>query len=68
MAFSRKRVVKFIKKVSRIVVAEMNMGQYFLEVDRVAGKHTKVEKYTRVNGELITPEEIISFVKEVQNA
>lgn len=62
---AEKELIELSKKVDRIVVAEMNMGQYFLEVDRVAGKHTKVEKYARVNGELITPEEIISFVKEV---
>lgn len=65
---AEEQLLNLSKKVKHIVVAEMNMGQYFLEVDRVAGKHTKVEKYTRVNGELITPEEIISFVKEVQNA
>ncbi|MDR7856178.1 2-oxoacid:acceptor oxidoreductase subunit alpha [Tissierella sp.] len=62
---AEKQLINLSKKVKRIVVVEMNMGQYFLEVDRVAGKYTKVEKYNRVNGELITPEEIISFVKEV---
>lgn len=62
---AEKELIELSKKVNRIVVAEMNMGQYFLEVDRVAGKYTKVEKYGRVNGELITPEEIISFIKEV---
>lgn len=62
---AEEQLLDLSKKVNRIVVAEMNMGQYFLEVDRVAGKHTKVEKYCRVNGELITPEEIISFIKEV---
>lgn len=58
------QLIELSKKVKRIVVVEMNMGQYFLEVDRVAGKHTKVEKYGRLNGELITPEEIVSFIKE----
>lgn len=62
---AEKELIELSKKVDRIIVAEMNMGQYFLEVDRIAGKHTKVEKYGRVNGELITPEEIISFIKEV---
>ena len=45
----------------------MNLGQYFIEVDRVAGKNVKVDKYGRVSGELITPEEIVNFIKEVQN-
>jgi 2-oxoglutarate ferredoxin oxidoreductase subunit alpha len=62
---AEKELTELSKRVDRIIVAEMNMGQYFLEVDRIAGKHTKVEKYGRVNGELITPEEIISFIKEV---
>ena len=46
---------------------EMNMGQYFLEVDRVAGKKVQVDKYGKVNGELIKPEEIVDFIKEVRN-
>lgn len=63
--FAEKQLVQLAKKVKRIVVVEMNLGQYFLEVDRVAKKYTEVEKYGRVHGELITPEEIISFIKEV---
>jgi 2-oxoglutarate ferredoxin oxidoreductase subunit alpha len=63
-----KQLTELSKKVKRIVVAEMNAGQYFLEVDRIAGKHTLVEKYSKVNGEIILPEEIISCVKEGYNA
>lgn len=65
---AEKELETLSKKVKKIVVVEMNLGQYFLEVSRVAGRNTLVEKYNRVNGELITPEEIISFVKEVKNA
>ena len=60
-----KPLVELAKKVSRIVVVEMNLGQYYLEVDRVAGKYTKVDRFGRVNGDLITPQEIVDFVKEV---
>lgn len=63
-----KQLIELSKQVSRIIVVEMNAGQFFLEVDRIAGKYTKVEKYGRVNGELITVEEIVTFVKEGQNA
>lgn len=59
-----KELKELSEKVKRIIVVEMNAGQYFLEVDRIAGKKTEVEKYGRVNGELITPKEIISLVKE----
>ena len=44
-----KPLVELAKKVSRIVVVEMNLGQYYLEVDRVAGKYTKVDRFGRVN-------------------
>lgn len=61
---AQKQIEKIGKMAKRISVIEMNMGQYYLEVDRIAGKFTKVDKYNRVHGELITPEEIISFIKE----
>ncbi len=63
-----KKLIELSKKVNRIVVVEMNAGQYFLEVDRIAGKNTQVEKYGRLNGEIITPDEIISVIKEGHNA
>lgn len=61
---AQNQIEKIAKNVKRISVIEMNMGQYFLEVGRIAGKYTIVDKYGRVHGELITPEEIISFIKE----
>lgn len=64
---AEKQLKELSKKVKNIVVVEMNMGQYFIEVDRVAGKNAKVDKYGKLNGELITPEEIVDFIKEVQN-
>ena len=64
---AEKELKELSKKVKQIVVVEMNMGQYFIEVDRVAGKNVKVDKYGKVNGELITPEEIVDFIKEVKN-
>ena len=59
------QIRKLAKKVKKIIVVEMNLGQYYLEVDRIANKLTEVHKYGRVNGELITPDEIISYIKEV---
>lgn len=63
-----KQLFELSKKVKRIIVVEMNAGQYFLEVDRVAGKNALVEKLGKVNGEIILPDEIISVVKEGYNA
>lgn len=65
---AEKELTELSKKVKRIVVVEMNLGQYYLAVDRVAGRYTKVEKYGRVNGDLITPQEIVDFIKEVYYA
>ena len=62
-----KQLIELSKKVKRIVVVEMNAGQYFLEVDRIASKNTLVEKFGKVNGEIISPEEIITLVKEGYN-
>lgn len=57
-----KQISSLGKKVKEIYVAEMNLGQYFYEVERVAGKDCKVNKITKVTGELITPNEIIEAI------
>ena len=47
--------------ISRIIVPELNLGQYRLEVERIAASidpRPKVIGVNRVDGELITPEEI----------
>ncbi|NLW40087.1 MAG: 2-oxoacid:acceptor oxidoreductase subunit alpha [Tissierellia bacterium] len=59
---AEKQIEELAKRVRSITVVEMNLGQYFEVIDRIAGKHTKVVKYGRVNGELINPKEIIAFI------
>jgi 2-oxoglutarate ferredoxin oxidoreductase subunit alpha len=63
-----KQLLEIAMKVKKIYVVELNAGQYFLEVDRIAGRHTQVGKYGKINGDIITPEEIVAVVKEDQNA
>lgn len=63
--FLEKQVMDVAKKASKIIVVEMNLGQYSLEVERVANKFTEVYSFGRMNGELITPNEILAKVKEV---
>lgn len=63
--FLNDQIEEIAKKVDNIVVVEMNLGQYYQEVDRFAKKFTNVHSYGRVHGELITPDEIIAKVKEV---
>lgn len=48
---------------SRIVVAEMNLGQMAGEVERALGKDKHVRTWLKANGETITPEEIYSALQ-----
>lgn len=63
--FLDKQVTELSKKVDNIIVAEMNLGQYVYEVERVGNKHAEISKYCKANGELITPDEILTKIKEV---
>jgi len=54
-----------LRKARAAIVAEMNQGQLILEVDRVNRSHTKVVPAQRYDGEMITPAEIMSVLKEV---
>ncbi|WP_313345597.1 2-oxoacid:acceptor oxidoreductase subunit alpha [Sedimentibacter sp.] len=60
--FIEKQIKSVSEKVKEIYVAEMNLGQYSLEVERAACKNCTVNKINKVNGELITPQEIIDAV------
>lgn len=60
--FLEKQISQVAEKAKEIYVAEMNLGQYFIEVDRVAGKKCPVKKISKINGELITPQEITNAV------
>jgi 2-oxoglutarate ferredoxin oxidoreductase subunit alpha len=46
----------------RVVVAEMNLGQLSLEVERVVGTR-KVRRVLRADGELIHPDEIVEAIR-----
>lgn len=62
--FLNKEMTELSKKVKTMYVAEMNMGQYVLEVERVCGNNCEVKLISKVNGVLFTPNEIIDAVKE----
>lgn len=63
--FPEKALENLSKKVKKFIVAEMNYGQIFLEVDRACKKNAQVEGLFKVNGDMITPAEIVNKVKEV---
>ncbi len=56
--FPRHVVENVLKQCRFVLVPEMNMGQISREVKRVNQFGTHVEKYNRIDGQLITPDEI----------
>ena len=56
-----KLLIDEIAKVSRVIVVEMNLGQYVREVERFSGA-TAVEFFGKMDGELISPDEIIRVI------
>ncbi len=63
--FPEEKVKQLSEKARRIIVPEMNLGQYIYEVERVAGGRCRVEGINRADGDIITPEEILDKVKGV---
>ena len=60
--FPEAAVEELADSVERIIVPEMNLGQIALEVERVAGRK-KVVRVNRANGEMVTPDMILSAVE-----
>lgn len=56
-------IERIVKKFEKIMVCELNMGQYLEEVQRVS-KRSDLISLHKANGRPITPDEIIAKVKE----
>ncbi len=59
------KLAEISKKFDKILVAEMNLGQYVQEVQRIVKSNSEVYHIGRANGEVTTPSEIVNKVKEV---
>ncbi len=46
----------------KLVVPEMNLGQFVLEVRRIVGREMTIDQVNRTDGEPITPDQIIAAV------
>jgi 2-oxoglutarate ferredoxin oxidoreductase subunit alpha len=57
--FPRRALEPVAQKVEKFIVPEMNMGQISREVLRVNAGRAKVVKVNRIDGEMLTPQEII---------
>jgi 2-oxoglutarate ferredoxin oxidoreductase subunit alpha len=63
--FPEDEVLEMSRKVKAVVVAEMNLGQMAREVERAGKCNAAVHRLNRVDGEPITPMQIVDKVKEV---
>lgn len=63
--FPEEKVLELGKQAKAIIVAEMNLGQLVLEVERVVKNEAEVCHIGRANGEVLTPDEIMNKVEEV---
>lgn len=63
--FAEKRVAELGERFDNIVVAELNLGQYVYEVDRVVRGTAKVTHVGKADGDVLTPSEIAEKVREV---
>ncbi|MGV8074364.1 MAG: 2-oxoacid:acceptor oxidoreductase subunit alpha [Syntrophobacteraceae bacterium] len=52
----------FLGKVKAVLIPELNMGQVSREVERLNNGRTRVEKLSRIDGTLISPDEILQNI------
>jgi 2-oxoglutarate ferredoxin oxidoreductase subunit alpha len=57
-------VAQAAERAQRVIVAEMNLGQIALEVERVAGRG-KVMRVGRADGHIVTPDQILDAMRAV---
>jgi len=60
--FPEEIVAQAAEYVQRVVVAEMNLGQIALEVERIVGRN-KVLRVGRADGQIVTPDQIVDAMR-----
>ena len=63
--FPEEEVEALASRVRGIIVPELSLGQIVLEVDRCAKGRCRVDGIFRVDGDPITPDQILEKIKEV---
>ncbi|MBN2705142.1 MAG: 2-oxoacid:acceptor oxidoreductase subunit alpha [Deltaproteobacteria bacterium] len=61
--FPRFALERYLPQLKTILIPELNLGQIYREILRVNAGQAVIEKLNRVNGTVITPDEIIKAVK-----
>jgi len=62
--FPERELLELSKRVKRIIVVEHNYGQLVLEVERIIKNNCALDFIGRVNGTVITPEDILQKLEE----
>ncbi|MBI5197459.1 MAG: 2-oxoacid:acceptor oxidoreductase subunit alpha, partial [Nitrospirae bacterium] len=57
-----KAIREAAREVKRVIVPELNMGQYILEVRRVLGPAVDLVGVNKMNTTLLSPEEILAKI------
>jgi 2-oxoglutarate ferredoxin oxidoreductase subunit alpha len=55
-----KAIQSAMEGITKIIVPEMNMGQYILEIERLAPRHASVVGVSKMDTTLVSPQEILS--------
>ncbi len=55
-------ILKAAQGKRKVVVPEMNLGQYVLEIRRILGRDIPITQVNRTDGEPITPDQIMAAV------
>ena len=63
--FPAKQVAEIAAKAKHIIVAEMNYGQYVIEVERAVAGKVPVTLQAKYNSEPITPDEMLAKIESV---
>ncbi len=63
--FDEDTVSELAARAQGFIVPEMNMGQMVIEVERAVGGQAQVHSLNKANGELFTPQEILTKIEEV---
>jgi 2-oxoglutarate ferredoxin oxidoreductase subunit alpha len=63
--FPKRTVEPVLEHCRAVLVPEMNMGQISREVKRVDPGNTRIEKYNRIDGGVITPDEILTRLQDI---
>ena len=64
--FPTTQVKEIAAKAKHIVMAEMNFGQYVIEVERAVAGKVPVTLHAKYNNEAITPAELLATIEELK--